>query len=279
VPHSLARSFTAAALGLSIAIHAAHAQERASPPDLSGIVKDEGWARILGKALFWDTVASVKGADCGSCHFVTGANREIPDQSTAPLQMRRTAIEDLTAQPGIDTVVDRGSLVDVCSRSISAPPAELADSGPAHSVTRVAAQDPSCTEDVTARLAHGLLEHKPLEARSINPDDGTFGPSGPHGNLVSPAGRGLDRTYQWMIEQAFEEPLWRAAEGAVAASDNPLASAFGPHSRVEQNFQLFWGIAVMVYESTLDPRWRHDHEVARSLPLPVASNAARADWE
>jgi hypothetical protein len=278
VPDSQARSLAAVALGLLTAVHNAHAEERAALPDLTGIVKDEGWARILGKALFWDTVAGVNAADCGSCHFVTGANRRIPDQSPAPLQMRRAAIDGRSTQIGVGSVVDRGSVVDVCSRAIRAPAAELADSGPVRSATRVAAEDPSCKEDATARLAHGLLEHKPLEARSINPDDGTFGPSGPHGNLVSPTGRGLDRTYQWMIEQAFEEPLWRATEGALPASDNSTPSGSAPATRVEQNFQLFWGIAVMIYESTLDPRWRHDHEVARSLPVPAATDS-RADWE
>lgn len=279
MPYSQARSLTVVALGLLIAVHAVHAEERHSLPDLSGIVKDEGWARILGKALFWDTVASVNGADCASCHFVTGANRRIPDQSAAPLQMRRVALEDLAARPGIDPIVDRGSgMVDVCSRSISVPPAELADSGPTKRFTRVATEDSSCTADTTARLAHGLLEQKPLEARSINPDDGTFGPSGPHGNLVSPTGRGLDRTYQWMIEQAFEAPLWRAAEGAIAAGDSSMTSASAPYPRVEQNFRLFWGVAVMIYESTLDPSWRKDHEAARSLPVR-ASTDSRADWD
>lgn len=276
--HSQARSFTAVALGLLIAVHAAQAQERPQLPELGGIVKDEGWARILGKALFWDTVAGVNGADCGSCHFVTGANHRIPDQSTAPLQMRRVAIAALTAAPVVDPVVDSASLIDECSRSISSPPAEVADSGPLRRVTRIAAVDPTCTGDLTARLAHSLLEHKPLEARSINPDDGTFGPTGPHGNLVSPTGRGLERTYQWMIEQAFEEPLWRATEVAVASSDRSMVAAPSPTARVEQNFQLFWGVAVLIYESTLDPRWRHDHEIARSLPVPAATEGS-ADWQ
>jgi hypothetical protein len=254
--------------------NAARAQERPPLPDLTGIVKDEGWAQILGKALFWDTVARASGSDCASCHFVTGANRRIPDQSAPPLQVLRAATDGPVAEwLGSVPPDDRSGIIDVCSRRISAQPPEMPDFGPLRAASRVADEDPSCKEDQTLRLAQALLEQKPLEARSINPDDGTFGPSGPHGNLVSPTGRGLERTYQWMIEQAFEEPLWKAADAAT--SQTPADPAY---SKVEKNFPLFWGIAVGVYESTLDPRWTRDHEVARSLAVPASSHG-QAEWE
>lgn len=280
MPRSPAWPRAAVVFGFVLAVHAVHAHERPELPDLTGIVRDEGWTRILGKALFWDTVANVQGADCGSCHFVTGANRSIPGQSVPPLQLRSVAggelapaSDDLPHSPGLAPVADRGSgIFDVCSRSVSVQPAELADSGPVRTITRVADRDPACRENRTVRFARRLLEQKPLEARSLNPDDGTFGPSGPHGNLISPTGRGLERTYQWMIEQAFEEPLWRpSGDGTVNAGDGP-ASMSGSPSRVEQNFQLFWGIAVMVYESTLDARWRQDHQLARSAAVPAVAD-------
>lgn len=43
-------------------------------PDLSGIVADEDWAIILGKALFWDTSVGSDGLACASCHFHAGAD-------------------------------------------------------------------------------------------------------------------------------------------------------------------------------------------------------------
>lgn len=249
---------------------AARAQERPPVPDLTGIVKDEGWVRILGKALFWDTVARASGSDCASCHFVTGANRHIPDQSGPTLQVLRAATDGPVTQwlNGPMAPDDRNGILDVCSRQVSRQPAEVPDFGPLRAASRVADEDPSCKEDLNVRLAHSLLEHKPLEERSINPDDATFGPSGPHGNLVSSAGHGLERTYQWMIEQAFEDPLWRAADDTTSP---------GP-PRVEKNFELFFGLSVMIYESTLDPHWIRDHEVARSVAVPAATRG-QAEWE
>jgi hypothetical protein len=294
VPHCPARRFATVALltlpilllGPFLAAGAARAQEAAQEaqepqalPDLTGIVKDEGWARILGKALFWDTVARANGSDCASCHFVTGANRRIPDQSEAPLQALRAAIDGPAAQwAGPLAADDSGGIVDVCSRRVEMQPAEMPDFGPVRTSGRVADEDPSCKEDLRVQLARSLLEHKPLEERSINPGDGTFGPAGPHGNLVSPTGRGLERTYQWMIEQAFEEPLWKAPEAAAPEGESSPAPTSGARTKVEKNFPLFWGIAVMIYESTLDPHWARDHEIARSLPIPAAA-PGHAEWE
>ncbi len=289
MPHSPVRRFATVAfltlpilsLAVFLAPRMAGAQEAQEPPalpDLTGIVKDEGWARILGKALFWDTVARANGSDCASCHFVTGANRRIPDQSAAPLQALRASIDGPAAQWAGPLTVDEGSgIVDVCSRRVEMQPAEMPDFGPVRTAGQIADEDPSCKEDLRVRLARSLLEHKPLEERSINPDDGTFGPAGPHGNLVSPTGRGLERTYQWMIEQAFEEPLWKAAD-AAPESDRAPAPISGAYTKVEKNFPLFWGLAVMIYESTLDPHWAEDHEIARSLPIP-ASAPGHAEWE
>jgi cytochrome c peroxidase len=43
-------------------------------PDLTGIVKDQDWAVVLGKALFWDTSVGSDGMACASCHFHAGAD-------------------------------------------------------------------------------------------------------------------------------------------------------------------------------------------------------------
>ena len=265
-----ALTFTSVSLLIS---SAARAQNSPPVPDLTGIIKDEGWARVLGKALFWDTVARASGSDCAGCHFVTGANHRIPDQSAPPLRVLRAATAGpvsqwLSAPLGPD---ERDGIVEVCSRQVTRQAAEVPDFGPVRTASRVGDEDPSCKEDLTVRLAHSLLEHKPLEERSINPGDATFGPSGPHGNLVSPTGHGLERTYHWMIEQAFEEPLWKTADGA--GSNAPVA-----YSKVEKNFPLFWGISVLLYESTLDPHWIRDHEKARSLAIPAATRG-QAEWE
>ncbi len=256
-------------LAVLCAIGTAHAQSRPTLPDLSGIVKDEGWARILGKALFWDTLATADGAGCGTCHFATGANLRIPDQAAGPLQLRRAAATDLaTSTAEIDQAgcADGRAVLYARARQIAR---EVADFGPVRGpLEQPSAADPECAENARARRARMVLGRQPLIARSIDPRDDTFGSSGPHGNLVSPTGRGLDRTYQWMIQQAFADSLWDATGDAVRAGDAHLTSPSGRFSRVEQNFPLFWGIAVMIYESTLDPQWDRPHGSATTVRAP-----------
>ncbi len=276
-PKALATLILAALLTQPRALHA---QDRAPLPDLSGIVKDDGWARVLGKALFWDTVAAAKGSGCGGCHFVTGADRQIPDQSRAPLQIRRVSGGGGTSRDselhgfGLDD--STGAVLDVCSRSVALAPSEVPDSGPIGvAANRVpAAVDPSCRQEVSGRLALSILQRQPLGGRSIGPDDSTFGRPGPHGNLVSPTGRGLDRTYQWMIQQAFDNSLWSA--GQAAARDAHAAAVDG--SKLERNFPLFWGIALIVYESTLDANWTHRPSHGQTA-LSSAPPQPGARWE
>src|SRR5688572_12630143 len=55
----------------------AHAQLVPPRADLTGIVKDENWARVLGKALFWDANAGSDGLACASCHYSAGADSRI----------------------------------------------------------------------------------------------------------------------------------------------------------------------------------------------------------
>jgi cytochrome c peroxidase len=66
----------------------AHAQLVPSRGDLTGIVKDETWARILGKALFWDANAGSDGLACASCHYSAGADSRIVNQIN-PGQLRQ----------------------------------------------------------------------------------------------------------------------------------------------------------------------------------------------
>jgi Di-haem cytochrome c peroxidase len=79
-------------------------------PDLSGILKDQDWAIVLGKALFWDTSVGSDGMACASCHFHAGADARVsnalspglleqpePDatfgaiEATAPFELDKTA--------------------------------------------------------------------------------------------------------------------------------------------------------------------------------------------
>ena len=79
---------TASACALGFMFTPAHAQLVPSRGDLTGIVKDENWARILGKALFWDANAGSDGLACASCHYSAGADSRIVNQLN-PGQLRK----------------------------------------------------------------------------------------------------------------------------------------------------------------------------------------------
>ncbi|NJO36753.1 MAG: hypothetical protein HC871_02890 [Rhizobiales bacterium] len=70
-------------LAASVVSSAAHAQGAGLEPilpDLSHVVKDKDWARILGKALFWDQKLGSDGMACASCHFSAGADPRLSNQ-------------------------------------------------------------------------------------------------------------------------------------------------------------------------------------------------------
>ena len=72
------------------------------------------------------------------------------------------------------------------------------------------------------------------------------------GSLSKSPATGLNTTYKAMIEAAFL---------STYTSDNLVPNGSG-FTQKEQNFSLFWGLAVMLYESTLNPdntpfdKWR-----------------------
>jgi hypothetical protein len=58
-------------------------------------------------------------------------------------------------------------------------------------------------------------------------------------------GNGLKETYKQLIQQAFWPKYWNA-------KPNPFhLAAATSYSHMEENFSLFWGLSIMLYESTL----------------------------
>jgi cytochrome c peroxidase len=73
------------------------------------------------------------------------------------------------------------------------------------------------------------------------------------GSLANASGRGLRTSYASLVQRAFA-PQWWNSNRCVDASLRELARANGcpnGYSVMESNFSLFWGISVMLYESTL----------------------------
>jgi len=72
-----------------------------------------------------------------------------------------------------------------------------------------------------------------LQLQYVDPTDSVLGP------WVSPTGKGLSVSYDFLIRAAFNPNLW---------SDPGLHNGL---TQMQANFSLFWGLAIQAYEATL----------------------------
>ena len=106
----------------------------------------------------------------------------------------------------------------------------------------------SCEGLTFPRLGRKMVNNglAPLGAQLVHARDSVLG------SLSKSPATGLNTTYKAMIQAAFQ-PTY--------VSDNLVPNGSG-FTQTEQNFSLFWGLAVMLYESTLNPndtpfdKWR-----------------------
>ena len=91
----------------------------------------------------------------------------------------------------------------------------------------------SCAGRTFKDLGRKLLALKPLGLQDLHAEDSVLGPH------VTPTLKGLKETYPDLIRAAFD-PRWWNAQGQ-----------FNGYTQMESNFSLYWGIAIMMYESTL----------------------------
>ena len=64
------------------------------------------------------------------------------------------------------------------------------------------------------------------------------------------SGKGLNKKYQFMIEQAFENEFWNLLGTFTIAGSSLVPDASG-YTQKQLNFSMFWGISIMLYEATL----------------------------
>lgn len=91
----------------------------------------------------------------------------------------------------------------------------------------------SCANRSFKDLARKLLVLQPLRLQQIHAEDSLLGAH------ATATGRGLNESYPDLIRAAFD-PRWWNAPGK-----------FDGYTQMESNFSLFWGLAIMLYESTL----------------------------
>ncbi len=96
-----------------------------------------------------------------------------------------------------------------------------------------------------AVVAKKLLGVKPLGLQKVAGDDSVLGA------IASPT-KGLNTTYDALIKAAIQDKWWNGSNRFnVAASGRIVPAAAGQYSHLEGNFSLIFGLAVMMYESTL----------------------------
>ena len=86
----------------------------------------------------------------------------------------------------------------------------------------------SCNGRSFPLLGRKMMNLIPLNGQTVSPTDGVLGA------LANPTGTGLNATYVGMIQDAFQNDLWN-----------------GSVTQMENNFSLFWGLSIQLYEDTL----------------------------
>jgi len=120
-----------------------------------------------------------------------------------------------------------GSVVPV---RVSLPNASLASQavGPALSDFEM-----SCSARTFKDLGRKMLPMRALANQAVHPQDSVLGA------FVASGGKGITSTYSELIKKAFH-PRWWSGKGTFAG-----------YTQMEANFALFWGLSIMLYESTL----------------------------
>ena len=107
----------------------------------------------------------------------------------------------------------------------------------------------SCANKTFQNLGRKLLKLRPLASQRVSPEDSLFSQTS---SLLSSQGqKGLNATYQSLVEKAFK-PKYRSATGRVSITPTgQIVVDSNGFSQIEQNFSLFWGLAVQEYMSLL----------------------------
>lgn len=91
----------------------------------------------------------------------------------------------------------------------------------------------SCSGKSFKDLGRKLLSQRALAGQAVHAQDSVLAA------YIAPGGKGLKINYADLVKQAFH-PRWWGGAGSYAG-----------YTQMESNFALFWGLAIMAYESTL----------------------------
>jgi cytochrome c peroxidase len=107
----------------------------------------------------------------------------------------------------------------------------------------------SCGNKTFQALGRKLIPMRPLAQQRVHITDSLFAQSNGLVPIVSQ--KGLNTTYQAMIQKAFKPAYWSNTQRVRINSDGSVAPDAKGFTQMEQNFSFFWGLAVQEYMATL----------------------------
>jgi cytochrome c peroxidase len=104
----------------------------------------------------------------------------------------------------------------------------------------------SCDGRTFPHLGRKMIKRQPLEHQRVSNGDSVLGP------YVHKSGVGLARDYDYisLIQKTFPEKYWKD-KNKYDIVNGILQKDPKGFTQMEMNFSMFWGIAIMLYESTL----------------------------
>jgi len=104
----------------------------------------------------------------------------------------------------------------------------------------------SCLGRNFADVGRKLLFTIPLLPQQVAKTDSVLG------GYASASGRGLalKHVYAALIMKAFDKKYW-GAPGRYRIANGQLSNSATGYAQIEQNFSMFWGISIMLYEQSL----------------------------
>jgi cytochrome c peroxidase len=132
-------------------------------------------------------------------------------------------------------------LVEDASGHLVAYPVNLADSSLASQAVGPPGSDleMSCRGRVFEQIGKKLLQLQPLASQDVDTTDSLLGVYSAKGKQ-SAGSTGLSTTYAALIQKAFQPKFWNSKNQSVDG-----------YTQMQKNFSLYWGVSIMLYESTL----------------------------
>src|SRR5213594_2708980 len=114
----------------------------------------------------------------------------------------------------------------------------------------------ACTGRTVNKVGKKMLSLTPLAKQWVDPTDSVLGPLAR--SRTTPGARGLTASYVTLIQTAFDPKWWNSDKvvtlpGGVLTISAPTGAPLttSQFTVMEQNFSLFFGLAIQLYEATL----------------------------